>query len=70
MIEITGCPHEQLERTTYDALRAADFWRRGIPPVGGGMLDQTEWTIEAAEFVWSDQANWKARKGIVELSDG
>lgn len=40
----------------------AEDWRRGIPPVAGGALDQAEGISQAVRVVWSEQARWKAAK--------
>ena len=64
---MTRCPLEELTEDVAEALRIADFWRRGIPPVAGGYLDQTDSIIEACEMIWREEAAWKARKGLFDV---
>jgi len=42
----------------------AALLEKGVPPVAGGVLDQTYQFIEAARFVWAEQSAWRARKEI------
>ncbi len=64
---ITGCPYEAIEPSTVEVLRVAEFWKKGIPPVAGGYLDQTDWIIEACELAWADQAKWRRRNLALEF---
>jgi hypothetical protein len=32
-------------------LDAADRYRKGVPPIAGGSLDQTYWFTQAADFI-------------------
>ena len=59
---IDGCPYDLLTQDAVEAIRIAGFWEKGIPPVDGGYLDQTESMIQAAELIWSDEAKIEAER--------
>ena len=40
----------------------AELYQKGLPAVAGGQLDQAAMFVEACEFIWADQAQWKAEK--------
>jgi len=46
------------------AIDATDLLERGLPPVGGGSLDQAQVFIDAARFIWAERRRWKAELGI------
>ena len=37
-------------------IRYAKLYRKGLPPVAGGALDQAAIFIDAAEFVWAEES--------------
>jgi len=37
-------------------IRFAKLYRKGLPPIAGGALDQAAIFIDAAEFVWAEQS--------------
>jgi len=39
----------------------ADLYAKGLPPVRGAVLDQAQIFVDAARFVWAEQARWKAQ---------
>ncbi len=43
----------------WEAIELARLFRRGIPPIAGGVLDQTAKFLEAAKFVWAEEAGLK-----------
>lgn len=42
----------------------ADFFKKGLPPVYGGVLDQAQIFLDAARFIWAEEARWRAELGI------
>ena len=42
-----------------EVLSYAELYRKGIPPVAGGALDQTHWFNEACRLIWHDEAQLK-----------
>lgn len=46
----------------------ADLYKKGLPPMDGGAMDQTAVFVRAARFYWNTEAEFKAKKGI--LNDG
>ena len=45
----------------WEVIEFAEFYEKGLPPVIGGVLDQTRAFVEAARFVWHEQAVYKAK---------
>lgn len=57
--EITGCPSvEFVDTDLVMAIRYADLFRNGLPPVSGGVSDQSNWFVEFAQAWWSEV--WRA----------
>ncbi|MBN1377861.1 MAG: hypothetical protein JXA04_01345 [Gammaproteobacteria bacterium] len=54
----------EVTRDTYDILRYAALYEKGLPPVDGGVLDQTEAFIRAVEFIFNDETEIKNKLGI------
>lgn len=67
-ILIEQCPLRELTADIEDALFYADLLRRGLAPLPGGALDQTEAFLAAARFVWHEQNYWKNQ--MRGLADG
>jgi hypothetical protein len=44
----------------WELLQAARLAEKGILPLPGGWLDQTQWFVEAVDFVWGEQSVAKA----------
>jgi len=61
---VTQCPLEVITPDIWRAIRLAGFWEKGIPPVAGGVLDQANVFIEAAELIFAEQAVYKKKLGI------
>jgi len=53
---ITTCPCELVSRDTWELLRAVRLFEKGLPPVVGGVLDQSAWFVAAADFVMTEEA--------------
>ena len=60
---ITDCPLKDVTAEVRQLIRLAELFEKGLPPVAGGVLDQGQNFIEAAEFVFSEEAYWKAKLG-------
>jgi hypothetical protein len=63
---LVGCPWSHIDAKTIEAIGLAGFWKKGLPPIAGGALDQTVSIAQAVEFVWSEQSAWRAHKGMIE----
>jgi NADPH-dependent 7-cyano-7-deazaguanine reductase QueF-like protein len=61
LIEITACPLAIIGADIWRAIEFADLYAKGLPPVAGGVLQQSNVFIEAARFIWREQAYWKTR---------
>jgi len=64
-MKITECPEKLITDDIWEAIEASSFWEKGIPPVAGGMLDQTHIFIMAARIIISEQQYWKNELGIL-----
>lgn len=45
-------------------LDAVELLEHGLPPVGGGSLDQTACFAQCLRFIRDEEAAWKAKLGI------
>lgn len=57
---IDGCPRKMVSGDVWELIRHARLYDKGLPPVGGGVLDQTRSFTEGCEFVWAEENRWKA----------
>lgn len=57
--EIDGCPNDFC-RSVAQLATLADLFAKGIPPVAGGALDQSNSFIEAVRILESEEAKAKA----------
>ncbi len=58
--EIVGCPYKLLDSGTHSALLAASLAEKGMWPVSGGWMDQTQSCLDAVLYIWAEQARYKA----------
>lgn len=58
---LTQCPRVYAGASIAQALRFADFARRGSWPVSGGVLDQCAWFVRACEAIEAARADVRAR---------
>ena len=54
-VELTSCPKQMIDRGLLRAIRMADLMREGLPPVAGGVLDQSAWFVSFYECFRSEQ---------------
>lgn len=47
----------------------AAMWKRGTPPVAGGLLDQTASIVQACDMIWAEQARWKRDKQLMDMDE-
>ena len=55
-IEVPCCPYTLLDRRTIDLLRYAGYAIDGTWPCGGGLGDQTQWFIDAVQYVRAERS--------------
>jgi len=58
---VNGCPN-QFCRPISQSLQLIDLFEKGLPPVGGGTLDQSVWFLEAATVLRNEEATIKAEQ--------
>ena len=66
MIKITCCPLELIDDDVWDAIFYAELYEKGLPPVAGGSLDQAYNFLQAARFIFAEQAEWKNKLKVFE----
>ncbi len=59
--DILGCPQRECS-SIVDAVELIDLFRKGLPPVSGGTLDQSVWFLDAARILENEEAKLKAEK--------
>jgi hypothetical protein len=63
-INITDCPLLLITRDVWDLIRYAELFEKGLPPIAGGVLQQADIFIQAAEFYFGEKQYWKNRAGL------
>lgn len=53
---LTTCPVQFVDDDCSELIRLAVLFEMGLPPVAGGVLDQSHWFVEACAFLWAEQA--------------
>lgn len=61
---ITDCPLRILDEPVLMLARYADLFKKGLPPVAGGTLDQAAVFVEASLFLWAEENMFKKKLGI------
>lgn len=49
----------------WEALEFADLYKKGLPPVAGGALDQVKVFVDACRMIFAEQAFWKRKLKLV-----
>lgn len=57
------CPQLELTANVIETLDLAGMYKRGLPPIAGGALDQAEQFVEAARMIWREEDYWAAKIG-------
>ncbi len=65
-IDICDCPMMVISSDIQEVIEYAELYRKGLPPVQGGSLDQSKSFIVAANFIYKEQYYWKAKLGIID----
>ena len=59
IIKIEQCPLEYIGYVTCKYIKMVEMFDKGLPPIAGGVLDQSHKFISIAEFVWACEARAK-----------
>jgi len=65
-ITITECPLNLLDADVMQIMKMAEFYRKGLPPIAGGVLDQAKNFNDACDVIWREERYWKNRLGIID----
>lgn len=60
VLRLTGCPKTLIPRDVWDVIGEAEMYKRGLPPIAGGTLDQAAGFTAACKFVWAEEDRMKA----------
>lgn len=60
-MSITTCPNKYC-RDVAPLIPLADLFAKGLPPVAGGVLDQSAWFLQAARILERDEETIKAER--------
>jgi len=63
-LAFTTCPRATIPAVAVAAVRYEEFSRRGVLPVGGGLLDQTAAGVDALQHVADEAMAWRAKLGL------
>jgi len=56
---LTRCAYEFVTSEEWEYISFAGLYKKGIPPVSGGALDQIALFNHAARFIWAEQGYWE-----------
>jgi len=66
VIRIEDCPLKLITSDVWEIIEYATLYRKGLPPIHGGALDQAQNFIEVSRFVFREQAYWKNKLGMFD----
>ncbi len=58
-IEIAECPLRIIDAETWQILEISDLFADGLPPIAGGVMDQTVSFICAHRLIQNKKMQWK-----------
>lgn len=58
LIQIDGCPNRYCSGVV-TAIELFDLFEKGLPPVAGGVLDQSVWFIDASRYFEGEERRIK-----------
>jgi len=64
------CPLAFAGREIFEVLFYADLFKRGLPPVAGGALDQSAWFTQAAHFAWAEASRFRTPEAALMAAAG
>lgn len=64
--DITCCPLQYITSDIWQGIELADMFRKGLPPIAGGTLDQLYNFVSASRIIWREQNYWKKKLGILD----
>jgi hypothetical protein len=60
--ELRTCPKMSVSGDVWGMMLQVELFEKGMPPLAGGSLDQTEAFLDVMEFVWSQRASLRPSK--------
>lgn len=65
-VSIEACPQSLLDHETWELLHYAELYKKGLPPVSGGALDQGAKFSYCATHIWHEQSRLRADLGLMD----
>jgi hypothetical protein len=59
VFEITSCPLVWIDSRIWQLIELSEMYEKGLPPVEGGVLDQTAYFVRFAKLVIDESAQYK-----------
>ena len=63
-IKVTCCPLEYVTNDVWEVIQYVELYKKGLPPVAGGALDQAKNFIDSARFIFRENEYWRAKLGV------
>jgi len=64
-VDIVQCPLEIITADVWELLEYAELYKKGLPPVAGGALDQAKIFTEAARYIFEIEGYVRKKLGII-----
>jgi hypothetical protein len=58
-VRVEGCPQDEC-RSMIDTIELIDLFHNGLPPIAGGVVDQSAWFVAAARTLKQEEMRAKA----------
>ncbi len=62
--DLMQCPLTFIDNDVIQAVKMAELYEKGLPPVDGGVMDQAGCFLEMAQLVWAMNNFWKKKLKI------
>lgn len=63
---VEDCPQKRLDGSVWTAVRCARLLNKGIPPIAGGILDQSNHFADAFDQISAEENAWRHKLKIPE----
>jgi len=64
-VDIVQCPLEIITADVWELLEYAELYKKGLPPVAGGALDQAKIFTESCRYVFEIESYVRNKLGII-----
>lgn len=60
------CPLEIISWRDWNLMEYAELYKKGLPPLAGGALDQAACFVAACNYIYFEQQSWKRKLKIID----